>query len=200
MRRLPEGQALERRPRMLRTQDPAVAAAGANPKWVSFSEQVPAAQTITLKQQLQEFGQDGVFTQKEGKPLTLVERDVDQTAVVFHPKAAQVVLRHSAKKNYKELQAMMEMQKGTHGVKQVSLRNLDPKIFRDHLTISNAITKRAGLPPPSRPFKRRSEAQAAKSNKELDEELRSKRTLLEGLAGGELFRLAFGPPTGLATY
>lgn len=76
---------------------------------------------------------------------------------------------------------MMEMQKGTHGVNQVSLRNLDPKIFRDYLTISNAITKRAGLPPPSRPFKRRSEAQAAKSNKELDEELHSKRTLLKAL-------------------
>jgi hypothetical protein len=143
---------------MLRTQDPAVAAAGADPKWVSFSEQVPAAQTITLKQQLQEFGQDGVFTQKEDKPPILVERDVDQTAVVFHPKAVQVVLRHSAKKNHKELKAMMEMQKGTHGVKEPAglstLRDLDPKVFRDYLTISNASTKRAGLPPPSRPFKR----------------------------------------------
>eukprot|EP00435_Cladocopium_sp_Y103_P048130 s1948_g14.t1 len=69
------------------------AATGADRTLVSFSEQVPASQRISMRQQITEMGQDDVFSlrQDHARPPTVEELDETLSAVIFHPKSIAVV-------------------------------------------------------------------------------------------------------------
>lgn len=58
---------------------------------VSFSEQVPASQRLTLQQQVSSFGKDEIFHPDGERRPTLDDRDASQTAVIFHPRTIQMV-------------------------------------------------------------------------------------------------------------
>lgn len=51
---------------------------------VSFPEHVPESQRPTRRKQIENFGQDGIFHPKGGRPPTLEERDTTHSAVIFH--------------------------------------------------------------------------------------------------------------------
>ena len=70
---------------------PPAAASGADTGLVSFSEQVPSSQRLTLRQQVETFGNDEIFHPEGERPPTLEDRDASQTAVIFHPKTIQMV-------------------------------------------------------------------------------------------------------------
>jgi hypothetical protein len=70
---------------------PPAAASCADPGLVSFSEQVPVSQRLTLGQHVETFGKDEIFHPKGERPPTLEEQDETQSALIFHPKAIQVV-------------------------------------------------------------------------------------------------------------
>ena len=58
---------------------------------VSFSEQVPASQRLTLQQHVVAFGQDEIFHPDGARPPTMDDRDSTQTAVIFHPKTIELM-------------------------------------------------------------------------------------------------------------
>ena len=70
---------------------PPTAASGAGMELVSFSEQVPASQRLTLQQHVAEFGQDEIFHPDGVRPPTIADKDSTQTAVIFHPKTIQMM-------------------------------------------------------------------------------------------------------------
>ena len=70
---------------------PPSAASGASKGLVSFSEQVPADQRLTLQEQVTQFGQDEIFRPEDQRPPTMEEKDETQTALIFHPKTIQMV-------------------------------------------------------------------------------------------------------------
>ena len=70
---------------------PPAVASGADPGLVSFSEQVAESQRVTLRQPIETFGKDDIFHPKGERPPALEEQDETQSAVIFHPKAIQVV-------------------------------------------------------------------------------------------------------------
>ena len=70
---------------------PPSAASGASKGLVSFSEQVPAEQRLTLQEQVTQFGQDEIFRPADQKPPSMEEKDETQTALIFHPRTIQMV-------------------------------------------------------------------------------------------------------------
>ena len=70
---------------------PPAAASGAGMGLVSFSEQVPASQRLTLQQHVVAFGQDEIFHPDGARPPTMDDRDSTQTAVIFHPKTIELM-------------------------------------------------------------------------------------------------------------
>ena len=66
-------------------------AEGTDPALLSFSEQVPAASRITVRQQVLNMGYDQIFDGKKNRPDALEEEDTTQTAVVFHPEATKMI-------------------------------------------------------------------------------------------------------------
>ena len=70
---------------------PPSAASGASKELVSFSEQVPADQRLTLQEQVTQFGQDEIFHPTGQRPPTMEDKDNTQTAVIFHPKTIQMM-------------------------------------------------------------------------------------------------------------
>ena len=70
---------------------PPAAASGAGMGLVSFSEQVPASQRLTLQQHVVTFGQDEIFHPDGARPPTMADRDSTQTAVIFHPKTIELM-------------------------------------------------------------------------------------------------------------
>ena len=70
---------------------PPAAASGAGMGLVSFSEQVPASQRLTLQQHVATFGQDEIFHPDGARPPTMADRDSTQTAVIFHRKTIQLM-------------------------------------------------------------------------------------------------------------
>ena len=70
---------------------PPAAASGASTGLVSFSEQVPASQRLTLQQHVVTFGQDEIFHPDGARPPTMADRDSTQTAVIFHPKTIELM-------------------------------------------------------------------------------------------------------------
>ena len=70
---------------------PPAAASGSDTELVSFSEQVPSSQRLTLRQHVETFGKDEIFHPDGERPPTLEDRDASQSAVIFHPKTIQMV-------------------------------------------------------------------------------------------------------------
>jgi len=70
---------------------PPAAASGADTELVSFSEQVPSSQRLTLRQHVETFGKDEIFHPDRERPPTLEDRDASQSAVIFHPKTIQML-------------------------------------------------------------------------------------------------------------
>ena len=63
---------------MILGRPPPAAASGAGMELVSFSEQVPASQRLTLQQQVATFGKDEIFHPDGERPPTLDDRDASQ--------------------------------------------------------------------------------------------------------------------------
>ena len=77
----------------LGTAPPKASAYGDGPTLVSFSEQVPASARVSMREHLTKFGSDDVFASKPAaeRPPSADTEDTSQTAVVFHPKAIEIV-------------------------------------------------------------------------------------------------------------
>ena len=70
---------------------PPAAASSAGMGLVSFSEQVPTSQRVTLQQHVATFGADEIFHPDGARPPTMADRDSTQTAVIFHPKTIELM-------------------------------------------------------------------------------------------------------------
>ena len=106
----------------LGTAPPKASAHGDGPTWVSFSEQVPASARVSLREHLTKFGSDEIFDLKPAaeKPPSADMEDTSQTALVFHPKAIEIV-------KFKANLLATDLQESSVETKEAKRRRLEEK-------------------------------------------------------------------------